>query len=43
MTVTPSTTVNGALSDPNSATDGGSFSNGTYTVSGTAAAVTRRA
>ena len=39
VTVTPSTTANGALSDPNQTSDHASFSNGTYTVTGAAAQV----
>ena len=41
VTVTPSSTANGTLSDPNSGTDGGSVdpNTGVYTVSGTAAQV----
>jgi hypothetical protein len=39
VTVTPSTTTNGTLSDPNAATDGSSISGGVYTVKGTAAQV----
>jgi hypothetical protein len=40
VTVTPSATVNGVLSDPNSFMDGGTVNGGVYTVTGTAAAVT---
>ncbi len=42
VTVTPSATANGVLSDPNAATDGGSVNSvtGVYTVTGTAAQVT---
>ena len=40
VTVTPSNIANGTLSDPNAATDGSAISNGVYTVTGTAAAVT---
>jgi uncharacterized repeat protein (TIGR03803 family) len=40
VTVTPSATANGVLSDPNAATDGGTVTNGVYTVTGTAAEVT---
>ncbi|WP_428393996.1 beta strand repeat-containing protein [Lichenicoccus sp.] len=39
VTVTPSTTTNGALSDPNLGSDHSTISNGTYTVTGTAAQV----
>jgi hypothetical protein len=39
VTVTPSSTTNGTLSDPNAATDGSSISSGVYTVTGTAAQV----
>ncbi|WP_428493261.1 hypothetical protein [Rhodopila sp.] len=39
VTVAPSSTANGTLSDPN-AGDGGSSSNGVYTITGSAAAVT---
>ncbi len=39
VTVTPSATANGALSDQNAATDHSSISNGVYTVIGTAAQV----
>src|SRR6202050_2959834 len=40
VTITPSNIANGTLSDPNAATDGSAISNGVYTVTGTAAAVT---
>ena len=41
VTVTPSSTANGVLSDPNASTDGGTVGeNGVYTVSGTTAQVT---
>jgi hypothetical protein len=40
VTVTPSTTANGTLSDPNAASDGSTLSNGVYTVTGSASAVT---
>jgi acyl-coenzyme A thioesterase PaaI-like protein len=40
LTVTLSSSANGALSDPNALTDGSTFKNGVYTVTGTAAAVT---
>ncbi len=39
LTVTPSPTANGALSDPNAATDHSTISGGTYTVTGTATQV----
>ena len=39
--VTPSATANGVLSDPNAATDGSNVSAGVYTVTGSAAAVTK--
>ena len=41
-TVTLSASVNGMLSDPNAATDGGSFVNGVYTVSGRSPKFRRR-
>lgn len=37
--VSLNTAANGTLSDPNAAADGGAFSNGSYTVSGSASAV----
>lgn len=40
VTVTPSTAANGALSDPNAASDGATVNGGVYTVSGTPSAVT---
>jgi len=40
VTVTLSNAANGTLSDPNSASDGSTFVNGVYTVSGAATAVT---
>ncbi|WP_420382179.1 Ig-like domain-containing protein [Novosphingobium sp.] len=41
VTVTPATTANGILSDPNAATDGGTIAgNGVYSVTGSAAQVT---
>ena len=40
VSVTPSATAIGVLSDPNASTDGGSVTNGVYTVSGTTAQVT---
>ncbi len=40
VTIAPSTTANGTLSDPNAATDGGVISNGTFNIAGTASAVT---
>ena len=40
VTVTPSATANGALSDPNAATDGSTASGGAITLKGTAAQVT---
>ena len=40
MTITPSSTANGVLSDPNAATDECSVSNGVMSLSGTAAQVT---
>ena len=39
VTVTPDTTTNGVLSDPNAATDGSTLSHGIYTVTGSASAV----
>jgi hypothetical protein len=39
VTVTPSTTANGVLSDPHAASDGSRISNGVYSVSGTVAQV----
>jgi hypothetical protein len=41
VTVTPGNTANGTLSDPNAASDGGTFNNGVYTISGSAGAVTK--
>ena len=40
VTITPSQTANGTLSDPNAATDGSTITNGVYKVTGTAAQVT---
>ena len=40
VTVTPSQTANGTLSDPNAATDGSTITNGVYKVTGTATQVT---
>ena len=40
VTVTPTLTANGTLSDPNAATDGSTITNGVYKVTGTAAQVT---
>ena len=40
VTVTPSQTANGTLSDPNAAADGSTITNGVYKVAGTAVAVT---
>ncbi|HEX4140817.1 MAG TPA: choice-of-anchor tandem repeat GloVer-containing protein, partial [Candidatus Methylacidiphilales bacterium] len=40
VTVTPSNAATGTLSDPNAASDGSAITNGVYTVTGTAAAVT---
>jgi len=39
VTIVLSNSTNGVLTDPNTASDGSSFLNGTYTVSGTAAQV----
>ena len=41
VSVIPSNPADGALSDPNAASDGGSVANGIYTVRGDAAAVTK--
>ena len=41
VTVVPTNSVNGVLSDPNAATDGGTVTNGIYVVRGSAAAVTK--
>jgi hypothetical protein len=41
VAIIPSNAANGVLSDPNAATDGGKVANGVYTVSGSAAAVTK--
>jgi len=40
VTVTPNVTANGVLVDPNAASDGGTVTNGVYSITGTAAAVT---
>jgi uncharacterized repeat protein (TIGR03803 family) len=40
VTVSPSTTANGTLTDPNAGSDGSTFLNGTFTISGTASQVT---
>jgi uncharacterized repeat protein (TIGR03803 family) len=40
VTVAPSDAANGTLSDPNAASDGSTITNGIYTMTGTAAAVT---
>ena len=41
VTVIPTNPANGALSDPNAASDGGKLVNGIYSVNGSAAAVTK--